>query len=157
MSASFAERQPLAASPSDDGCSLPNSLSVPARPASLPLIGAMVQWHGRRAGLDSQRCGDLEVAVDEACTNVIRHAFSPEDAREMTILCEPVAEGLRVTITNQGRPFDPAEAAETGRAKHLQDPASGGMGLLLMRRLTDAMDYRFSTQEGNQLTLIKRK
>ena len=75
----------------------------------------------------------------------------------MTVVCSPFEEGLRVTVADHGRPFDPAEAARIAGRKRSQDPASGGMGLLLVRRLTDAMEYQWNQGEGNRLTLTKHK
>jgi anti-sigma regulatory factor (Ser/Thr protein kinase) len=132
-------------------------LRLPARPSYLGLVGLFVQWFGNRAGLSREKCHELEVAVDEVCTNVIRHASGPGTAGKMTVVCSPFEEGLRVTVADHGRPFDPAEAARIADHKRSRDPASGGMGLLLVRHLTDAMEYQWSQGEGNRLTLTKHK
>ena len=133
------------------------TLLVPAHPSYLSLIGTMVKWFGRAAGLSKEQTGELEVAVDEACTNVIRHAF-PEGAKgEITIVCSPVADGLLVRILDQGNPFDPQQGNKIAMAKRSQDPASGGIGLSLIRQLVDRFQYHWDEREGNQLALIKRK
>lgn len=132
-------------------------LRVPASPPYLALVGNVVRWFGGQAGLSDEKCGELEVAVDEACTNVIRHAFPEATHREMTILCSASDSGLRVTVQDMGTPFDLEQGAQTARDKRSLDPASGGMGLLLIRRLTDAVDYQWDEQQGNQLTLVKHK
>jgi serine/threonine-protein kinase RsbW len=132
-------------------------LRVPAEPAYLGLIGTVVQWFGRRAGLSEEQCQELEVAVDEACTNVIRHAFSGQAAGEMRVVCSPSDRGLAVTIVDRGKPFDPEEGIGIAEEKRSRDPASGGMGLLLIHKLTDAVCYRWDEREGNQFTLIKHK
>lgn len=133
------------------------TLRVPARSSYLELVGTLVRWFGRRAGLSEEQREELEVAVDEACTNVVRHAFPNQADGEMTVVFRPTGEGLEVTIEDQGVPFDPEEGVEIAHQKRSRDPASGGMGLLLIDRLTDAVHYRRDPQEGNRFTLIKRK
>jgi serine/threonine-protein kinase RsbW len=117
----------------------------------------VVKWFAHQAGLSDEKCQELEVAVDEACTNVIRHAFSEPSEEEMSIVCSPVDGGLAVTIVDRGKPFNPDEGSQIAAEKRARDPASGGRGLLLIRQFTDAIHYRWDEQEGNQLTLVKHQ
>ena len=133
------------------------TLRVPARPSYLELVGTVVRWFGRRAGLSEEQSQELEVAVDEACTNVVRHAFPDGAEEEMTVLFRPTDDGLEVTIQDRGVPFDPKEGVRVAQEKRSRDPASGGRGLLLIDRLTDAVRYCRDPREGNRFTLIKRK
>jgi serine/threonine-protein kinase RsbW len=132
-------------------------LRVPARPSYLALVGAVVRWFGREAGLNEEQCQELEVAVDEACSNVIRYAFPEAADGEMTVVCSASETGLEVTIQDRGKLFDPEEGVQIAREKRSRDPASGGMGLLLIDELTDAVRYRWDEREGNRLTLVKYK
>ena len=143
---------------SQPGGSFPPSgtLRVPARPPYLALVGTVVRWFGPRAGLSEEQSRELEVAVDEACTNVVRHAFPDGADGEMTVVFRPTGDGLEVTIQDQGVPFDPKEGVKIAHEKRSHDPASGGMGLLLIDRLTDAVRYCRDPRLGNRFTLIKR-
>jgi serine/threonine-protein kinase RsbW len=133
------------------------SLRVPAEAAYLPLVGMLVQWFGRRAGLNDEQRHELEVAADEACSNVVRHAFSEGAAGEMTVLFAPFDRGLRVTVTDKGERFCPPHGIEIAWAKRQLDPASGGSGLLLITRLTDGMEYQWDERDGNRFTLVKHR
>ncbi len=141
------------------GADIPSTatLLVPANSSYLSLIGTMVKWFGRSTGLSEEQSSELEGAVDEACTNVIRYAFPGDTTGEITIICAPVADGLLVRILDQGKPFDPQQGDKIAMAKQLYDPASGGLGLNLIRQLIDEVQYQWDEQEGNQLTLIKHK
>jgi serine/threonine-protein kinase RsbW len=132
-------------------------LRVPARKEYLALIGLAVRWSGRQAGLSEEKFKDLEVAVDEACSNVIRHGFPDQADGEMTVVFSPVPAGMQVTILDRGKPFDPDEGAEIAREKQSHNPASGGMGLLLISQLTDSAHYDHDRRKGNRLTLVKHK
>lgn len=133
------------------------ALHVPAQPVYLSLIGAVAVWFGRQAGLSNAACKELEVAVDEATTNVIRHAFPEEVMGEMTVVCTPLSDGVAVTVADKGRAFNPEHGAAKADEKRRRDPSLGGMGLLLIRKMTDEAHYQWDESFGNQLTLVKRK
>ena len=132
-------------------------LRLPARPPYLAPVGYLVRWFGTQAGLSHEQCDELELAVDEACTNVIRYAFAEPAGGDMTLVFSPRDDGLEVTIQDRGRPFDPRQGQQIAEAKRSGDPASGGRGLLLIEQLTDAVGYRWDEEEGNRLTLVKHK
>jgi len=133
----------------------PAILRVPAQESYLALVGTVVTWFGLRTGLSREQCHELEVAVDEVCTNVIRHAFPDEARGEMCIVCSPLPNGLEVKVQDDGEPLDKERGIEIAEQKRAEDPASGGLGLLLIHQLTDAAEYHHDEQAGNQYTLIK--
>ncbi len=132
-------------------------LCVPAEAAYLALIGNVLRWFGARAGLSDEQCRDLEVALDEACTNVVRYAFAEAARGEMTVVFSDAAEAVAVEVRDRGKPFDPKEGARIAEEKRAHDPASGGMGLGLMRQLADEVHYKRTERKGNCLTLMKYK
>ena len=132
------------------------TLCVPAHPLYLAVIGAVVKWFGEQAGLAGGQCSDLEVAVDEACTNVIRHAFPQDGAGSLSVTCSPLADGMSVTVGDRGKRFNPEDGIEIGKRKREENPASGGMGLFMIHELTDDVHYEWDEDKGNQLTLVKR-
>jgi len=132
-------------------------LQVPADARYLATIGSMVRWFAALADLTESDGREMEVAVDEACTNVVRYAFD-EGARGGMRVAFDAREGvLTVTIMDKGLPFDPHDGIEPGREKREADPASGGMGLMLIQQLTNEIRYCWDERLGNQFTLIKTK
>jgi len=142
---------------SSGGAPTHGTLRVPAQAAYLELIGLMVKWFGRRAGFNDEQCYELEVAVDEAATNVIRHAYTDRPGEEMTIACRPCQRGLQVTIRDKGRPFDAEQGLRIAEEKRARDPSSGGMGLFLIEQFTDRIEYHWDEEDGNQITLTKHR
>ena len=128
---------------------------IPARASHLSLVGLVVQWYGQHVGLSDEACYELEVAVDEACTNVMRYAYPADQPGGITIRCTPLACGVQVDILDQGKPFDPDEGTRVAQQKQLQDPASGGLGLAMIRQFADDFRHQWGEQEGNRLTIIK--
>ena len=154
-------------SPSDGSDSLPTeavsgdrsagSLHIPAQPKYLALIGTVVRWYAEQAGLDEEACHELEVAVDEASTNVVSYAFPEDSPGEMAVKCATEGNGLAVTIQDNGKPFTPSDGIEIGRKKRETDPSTGGMGLFMINQLTDEVRYEWNERDGNQFTLVKHR
>jgi serine/threonine-protein kinase RsbW len=115
----------------------------------------VVKWHGHRAGLSDEECYELEGAVDEACTNVIQYAYPEANSGEITLRCSSLPRGLQVDIIDQGKPFDLTAGRETARQKQARDPASGGLGLSLIRQFADDFRHHWDEQQGNRLTIVK--
>lgn len=133
------------------------TLRVPARSSHLSLIGMFVQWYAHHAGLSDEACYELEVAIDEACTNVIRHAYGAGKPGGITLHCTPLNRGLQVDIWDQGIPFDPTEGGRIAQQKQACDPASGGFGLSMIRQFADDVHHQWDEQEGNRLMISKYK
>ena len=132
-------------------------LQVPADARYLALIGSMVRWFAAVAGLTDAQGREMEVAVDEACTNVVRYAFDEGTRGDMSVAFNAREGVLTVTAIDKGLPFDPHDGIDRGREKRETDPASGGMGLMLIQQLTNETRYCWDGRLGNQFTLIKTK
>src|SRR5262249_14113385 len=83
-------------------------LWVEARLENLARIRAFVAEACRSAGALAETCSALTLAVDEACTNIIEHAYAGTAGGSIEIAVETGPEELRVTLLDRGRPFDPS-------------------------------------------------
>lgn len=134
-----------------------NELIVSGHFENLSKIGNFIVQAASRAGLDEQATYAIEMAVDEACTNIIEHAYGGEGQGSIRLTCEVKKEGLQVTIYDQGAPFDPTQVSELDTQMPLHEREEGGMGLFFIRRLVDYYEFKFGTPQGNQLILFKRR
>jgi len=128
-------------------------LRVPACLDSLAGIRAFVRTTGARLGADPEQLTELVLAVDEAATNIVMHGDC-EGTEIIAVAMARDGDHLVVQLTDEARPFDPTATA----APDLTDSPwerVGGLGMLLMRRLTDSMTYRRLPDGGNELTLVK--
>ena len=98
---------------------------------------------------------ELELAVDEACTNIIEHAYC-EKGGKIEIKIDAVEEGVRVIVRDWGRPFDPESVPCPDINAPLEQRPIGGVGLFLMRELMDKVEFEFDANAGNTLTMTKR-
>lgn len=104
------------------------------------------------AGFDAKEAKRLRLAVDEAVANVINYG----QASAITLRVELEADGLMLTIDDDGLPFDPTQGPQTDLSVPPDERPPGGMGIILMRQMTDSLSYR-RVGEHNILRMGKRK
>jgi serine/threonine-protein kinase RsbW len=131
------------------------TLSLFADRYQLSAIRDFAAQTGRDLGLDDSTIYDLQLAVDEACTNVVLHAYGGRGG-EIEVTIEPVDDGVRVVIRDWGAAFDPGTVPAPDVTAPLAQRSLGGLGLYLMRQLMDEVDFCFDGRSGNRLTMLKR-
>jgi serine/threonine-protein kinase RsbW len=129
-------------------------LTAPARFDNLALIGEFVVSVARRAGLDDQSVFNVQLACDEACSNVMEHAYNGGDGL-VRISCTLHLDSLEIQIHDTGKPFDPAVVQEPDLDAPLEEREAGGLGLFFMRSVMDEVRFEFD-ESGNRLTMVKR-
>jgi serine/threonine-protein kinase RsbW len=123
-------------------------------------LATIAEFIGRaagQAGLDDKTTYALQMAVDEACTNIIEHAYGGEGPGSIQLTYEVRADGLEVIICDQGQAFDPSDVPELDTQAELADRQTRGMGLFFIYELVDQVEFEFGTAEGNRLTLFIRR
>ena len=127
-----------------------NTLTLRTDGGDLHQLEAFVEAVGSRARLSDYETPRLRLAVEEAVTNVIRHAHA-----NSIRLDSEVRDGvLLVTLTDDGRPFDPTHAPSVDTAVPADQRVEGGLGILFMRHMSDALAYR--REEGRNVLTIKK-
>jgi serine/threonine-protein kinase RsbW len=132
-------------------------LNVDTELSQLASICDFVMQTGRELGLDDHVIYDLQLAVDEACANVVKHAYDGQ-AGEIEVKIEPVDDSVQVIIRDWGAAFDPQEVPTPDLTGSLEQRPLGGLGVYLMRQVMDEVDFRFDSENGNgnTLTMVKR-
>lgn len=92
----------------------------------------------------------IEVAFEEIATNIIRHGAPTQDV-EVTIAFDE--REVVLTFEDDGVPFDPRERAAPLVPASIDEAVVGGLGLVLVRKLTTRMAYERTSQRRNRLTL----
>ena len=130
-----------------------SSLIIPNDLAYLPVAISFVRENAAMLGFDDMATRDIELAVEEAVSNVIQHAFSPGEKTEFSVVCECTALGLKIVIKDKGQPFDPTSAPQYD-ADHPEE-IDTGLGLFLMRQFMDDISFHILGREGKELHLGK--
>ncbi len=134
--------------------SLKRELTVPGASADLSRITDFVEEASEQAHVASAVCFDLQLAVEEACCNVIEHAYGGGGGA-FTVTFETQGRDVVITLRDRGQPFDPIAVAAPDLDKPLQERPIGGLGMFLMYRLMDDVRFTFD-DDGNTLVMVKR-
>ena len=97
----------------------------------------------------------IQLAVDEACSNVIEHACDGECEEQIEITCTTSDDRLTIMVRDHGEPFDPTSAPSPDLDAAIEDRPVGGLGIFLIRQLMDEIRYERLGTAGNVLTLVK--
>jgi serine/threonine-protein kinase RsbW len=131
--------------------------TFPGRFDSLAAIGEFVASAAEAAGLDACAIYAVQLAVDEACSNIIEHAYGAEEQGDIECTYHIQSDGLTVVLRDYGRPFNPADVPDPDTKACLEDRPTGGLGLYFIRQLMDQVHFEFAPDSGNVLTMIKRR
>jgi anti-sigma regulatory factor (Ser/Thr protein kinase) len=131
-----------------------SSIQVPARGDQLAVIGDFVTEAAHQAGLDERAAFHVQAAVDEACANIIYHAYDFEGQGPIAVECERAGDDFVITITDHGHPFDPASVPAPDVNAALDERKEGGLGMYLMQQLMDHVEHEFH-HSVNVLTMVK--
>jgi serine/threonine-protein kinase RsbW len=123
---------------------------------NLPKIGAFVAQSAKQAGLNDSDIYAVELAVDEACTNILEHAYKCKGGK-IVCTCEATPLGFRIVLKDSGPPFKPQGVRQPDFSVPLENLRIGGVGMYLIRKLMDDVRFEFRPNEGNVLTMVKRK
>ena len=129
-------------------------LSIPGRVADLPDVVAFIEAACEAAAVRPELWFDLQLAVEEACTNVIEHAYGGKGG-DLVITFATRDRDVVLKVWDHGHPFAPEEVAAPDMSLPLSQRRSGGLGLHLIYQLMD--EVRFDFAEGsNTLVMVKR-
>jgi anti-sigma regulatory factor (Ser/Thr protein kinase) len=107
------------------------------------------------AGLDESEVYAVQLAVDEASTNIIEHGYGGECPSRIDITCETLEDGLKVILYDDAQPFEPTDVPEPETNVPLEELKPRGLGIFLMRKMMDEVKYQSTPNRGNTLTMIK--
>lgn len=106
-------------------------------------------------GGDDDLAGDMLLAVNEAVTNVLLHGYD-EQPGAVSVSAEADGGDLRVRLIDDAPHFDPTTVPPPDINLALEDRPLGGLGVHMMRQLTDELLYRVTGEGKNELLFIKR-
>lgn len=130
-------------------------LVVSSKTEKLRLVREFVEDGARSVGFDEDTVAKISLAVDEACTNIIKHSykFDPNQRIEITLVARD--RQLEIVISDHGVPFDPESVKLPQMPEYLHEYRRGGLGMYLMKSLMDKVEYRANPGKYNEVRLTK--
>jgi serine/threonine-protein kinase RsbW len=130
-------------------------LRIPSITENLQMIRVFVLKIAAKVGFNEETQEQIALSVDEACTNVIKHAHHHNARRLMDIKIETDANKIKITITDKGKGFDITKLQDPDIEKYIKESKHGGLGIYLIKTLMDEVNYEFNPGVKNQVQLTK--
>lgn len=137
-------------------------IQTPGHGSYLGYIRGLVTDLARKVGFSEDEAAKIEMAVDEACSNILEHAYDRDKKwhwqhRDPEIRIDVRTEDGRlvIEINDHGQGFDLAKYRPADLEKSIKDMKPGGYGIHIMRNFMDEVQYRSNKRTGNTLRLVK--
>ena len=123
--------------------------------AQLAVIREFVAESSRSLDADEQAVRDLQLAVDEVCSNSIRHGYGGQEG-QIEVSVERIGHSIRVVVRDWGMAFDPEQIPVPDLDLPLEERSLGGLGLFLVQQVMDDVRFEFNDSQGNSVTMVRR-
>ena len=128
-------------------------LRFPARAAELKRTRESVREAMEGCGCSAKSTADIVLATDEACQNIIRHAYRGESDNVIELEVEHRGDGLVILLTDYAPTIDPSRV----QPRNLDDIRPGGLGTHFIRRVMDEVGFSSpASGRGNLLRMVRR-
>ena len=133
-------------------------VTLPSDTGYLHLVANLARNAAAAAGLGEADADKVALATDEAVSNVIRHAYHNRKGRTVELVVKDLADRLEIYVIHDGDPVDTdALPVDINLDEYVKDRRTGGLGVVLMARLMDEVDYRTTDDDRNACCLSKFK
>jgi serine/threonine-protein kinase RsbW len=130
-------------------------LKVTSRTENLSVIRKFIQSAAEQLGIKPGITEDVMLAVDEACTNIIKHAYKSYPEGEIFLNLKYSDHKLTIIIVDYGNSFNPENVPDPDLQKYYQQHRVGGLGMYLMKTLMDEVRYNSIPGKYNEVYLTK--
>ena len=130
-------------------------LKLPSQSDNLALIRNLVSKVAAQVGFNDDEASKIELAVDEACTNVIKHAYPKVPNAMIDVQIKVGPKQLIIVVSDKGKGFDPDKIKIADLGESIKAGRRGGLGLRLMKTLMDKVDFQIQPGMKNEVKMVK--
>ncbi|MBA4395836.1 MAG: hypothetical protein C0394_00380 [Syntrophus sp. (in: bacteria)] len=130
-------------------------LSLPPDLSWLHLAQMVIREAALKVGFTGDDLYQIDLAAEEAISNVMVHAFDGQDRENFDLICERAPLGMKITIKEKGLPFDPRQIPDYCPSENIDQMSASGMGVFLMKELMNEVQFRNLGMEGKETSLVK--
>ncbi len=132
-----------------------NAIIIKSRTEFLQKVREFIEERTLQYGFSEDVAQNIVLAVDEACTNSIKHGYSNDPNQTIKVEVSQTPLYFEVRIYDKGKTFNPDAIEEPDVKKNIQRHERGGFGLYLMKKLMDKVEFHFVP--GSENTIVMRK
>lgn len=131
-------------------------ISVQASTEYLAEVRDFVARHASEFGFKKQDVDDIRLAVDEAYTNIIKHAYQNDGDKSVDIELGYNSNTFWVSLLDTGNTFDPKNYTKPDVRQKMKEKKRGGVGVYLIRKLMDDVEYK-TKGSVNEIRMSKKR
>lgn len=133
-------------------------LNVKSKTENLSEVRNFVAEHAEMHGFTPKQISDIRLAVDEAFTNIIKHAYKKDDSKPVYLELLFDDEKLCVLLSDQGNSFNARNYKLPDIKEQIKKKKRGGMGVYLIHTLMDSVSYKSDSGNGsNEIRMCKKR
>lgn len=122
---------------------------------NLAVVREFVEKMAQRSGFDTRAVNEIVMSADEACTNVIRYAHKYDESQSIEISVSNISGQFIINISYKGMEFDPNGVEVPDMKKYFSEHRIGGLGIPLIKKFMNKIEYSHTNPDNNSLKLIK--
>lgn len=130
-------------------------LNILSQTEKLSLVRDFVSEAAGECGFDVESINKIAIAVDEACTNIIKHSYEFASNKHIDITIMMNGTKFEIVIAHEGKSFHPESIKSPDMKEYLSHYRRGGLGMHLMRSLMDQVEYKIASGKQSEVHLIK--
>lgn len=132
-------------------------LEIPAKQENVELVCKFISGIAGKMGFADQDIQKIALIVDEACANVVNHAYEKASALKgiMYLSIEKYREKIEIAVADKGAGFDPGEMAAPDMETYQKNSLNGGLGLHLIKEFSDEVQFEINPGVCNKVKMVK--
>ncbi len=132
-------------------------LRFPSENRYLHMVHQLTKNLAESTGFDSIEAEQIALAVDEAATNVIQHAYGGEPGHEIEVHFDPGSDSLDIVILHEGKPLESVPVPDFDLDQLVAERRRGGLGLTIMRQMMDKVEHGRAGTGKNMCVMVRYK
>ena len=130
----------------------PIYLSIPSHPKNLRDVRRLMIDITSQAGISTEDSGNLILAVDEVCSNIIKHSYKNDFHQKIDLTVELETNFLTISVLDDGIRFD----INSVGTRDLNEVKPGGLGLYIIEKVMDTVEYSHTPEGKNKIKMVKK-
>lgn len=133
----------------------PNKILFASSTKNLALVREFIELKASGFGFDERTINQIILSVDEACTNIIKHAHHYNEKEHIEMEIKFDNDKIFIVMNYKGKGFDPNDIDNPNMNEYFSKFKVGGLGVPIMKKFMNKIEYVHNNSEENSLTLIK--
>jgi anti-sigma regulatory factor (Ser/Thr protein kinase) len=130
-------------------------LTVPNDLQYFDIAQLFVRDVAKKIGFTGKELNQIDIAIEEAVTNVMKYAYDKEESKTIDVVCQKIEGGIKIIIKDMGIPFDPNRIARFNITKDINDLSTEGLGIFMIQKMVDDLSFHNMGHMGKETHMVK--